>query len=230
MEYRVEGQLDIVQILLESGLVVKSVLIALIIASIMSWGIIFKKKTLLSTTRKNNDEFLKAYREGKTLRDIFNSTEHISFSPFKNIFDHAYKEFFKISDKAQGDKILNHFKTFGFTSIQRSIRKASNESNIKLEASLSNLASVSSAAPFVGLFGTVWGIINSFTGIAGGGATLDAVAPGIAEALVATAIGLLAAIPAMWYYNKFNNEIGVINSEMESLEQDILNLVERSVS
>jgi biopolymer transport protein TolQ len=226
----VEGQLDIVQILLESGLVVKSVLIALIFASIMSWGIIFKKKTLLSVTKKNNEEFLRAYKQGKTLRDIFNITENINFSPFKNIFDHAYKEFFKISDKAEGSDIKNHFSSFGLTSIERSIRQGANDSNIKLEESLSTLASVSSASPFIGLFGTVWGIINSFTGIAGGGATLDAVAPGIAEALVATAVGLLAAIPAMWFYNKFNNEISVINTEMESLEQDILNLVERSVS
>lgn len=225
-----EGQLDIVQILLESGLVVKSVLIALIIASVVSWGIILKKKALLSETRKNNQEFLKTYRQGSTLRDIFNTTENISFSPFKSIFDQAYREFFKISDKAEGKDIQKHFETFGLTSIERSMKKGFNDSNIKLEESLSTLASVSSAAPFVGLFGTVWGIINSFTGLAGGGATLDAVAPGIAEALVATAVGLLAAIPAMWFYNKFNNEIGVINSEMESLEQDILNLVERSVS
>ncbi|OFZ74011.1 MAG: hypothetical protein A2451_09020 [Bdellovibrionales bacterium RIFOXYC2_FULL_39_8] len=94
---------------------------------------------------------------------------------------------------------------------------------------LSTLASVGSVSPFIGLFGTVWGIINSFTGLAGGGATLDVVAPGIAEALVATAAGLAAAIPAVWFYNYFLNQNAKANVQMESFGQDFLNVIERSL-
>lgn len=224
-----EGQLDIIQILLDSGLVVKAVLVTLIICSIMSWAIVFKKKSQLQQTHEKNAEFLNIYGHASTLRDIHEQTEHLTSSPYKTIFDHGYNEFFKISNTAKEDTLKDHFKSFGLTSVERAMRKGINESNIKLEESLSTLASISSAAPFIGLFGTVWGIINSFTGLAGGGATLDAVAPGIAEALVATAVGLLAAIPAMWFFNKFNNDINVVNSQMESLEQDVLNLVERSI-
>ena len=145
----------------------------------------------------------------------------------KNIFDEAYKEYMNLSKGENGDDVGSHIAIYGLTGIERSMKKGANDSNIVMEDSLSTLASISSAAPFVGLFGTVWGIINSFTGLAGGGATLDAVAPGIAEALVATAVGLLAAIPAMWFFNKYNNDISLMNTEMESFEQEMLNLIER---
>ena len=109
------------------------------------------------------------------------------------------------------------------------MKKGANSSNIDLEDRLSTLASIGSVTPFVGLFGTVWGIINSFTGLAGGGATLDAVAPGIAEALVATAVGLAAAIPAVWFYNSFNTRVETLNTGIDSFEQELLNSVERSI-
>lgn len=223
-----EGQLNILHILLESGLVVKAVLLMLIAGSILSWAIIFKKKSMIRSTQQKNIEFLEVYHNSKTLRDIYDRTQSLTFSPYKVMFDYAYQEFFKLSENAKESDLKEHFKSFGLDSIERSVKKGINDSNIKLDESLSTLASISSAAPFVGLFGTVWGIIDSFTGIAGGGATLDAVAPGIAEALVATAVGLVAAIPAMWFFNKFNNQINVINTQMESLGQDILNLVERN--
>lgn len=222
-----EGQLDIIQILLDSGLVVKSVLILLIFASIMSWAIVLKKKSLFSTTKKNNSDFLEVYRNSRTLRDIYTGSSNISFSPLKSIFDEAYKEFVNLSELDDSGDVKGHMAIYGLSGIERAMKKGANDSNIILDESLSTLASISSASPFVGLFGTVWGIINSFTGLAGGGATLDAVAPGIAEALVATAVGLLAAIPAMWFFNKYNNEISVMNTEMESFEQELLNLIER---
>ena len=109
------------------------------------------------------------------------------------------------------------------------MRKGVNRSNNNLNNFLSTLASIGSVTPFVGLFGTVWGIIDSFTGLASGGATIEAVAPGIAEALVATAIGLAAAIPAVFFYNHFSNEIAKINNEMEIFGQEFLNVVERSL-
>lgn len=208
-----EGQLDIVQILLESGPIVKGVLILLVIASVMSWAIVLKKKKLFSLAKKNNKELKEIFQTSKTLKDSVANSSHISFSPLKNILNEASREY-----EQKGDVL----------GVERAMKKGVNDSNIILDDSLSTLASISSASPFVGLFGTVWGIINSFTGLAGGGATLDAVAPGIAEALVATAVGLVAAIPAMWFFNKFNNEMSIMNIEMESFEQDILNSVERS--
>jgi biopolymer transport protein TolQ len=94
---------------------------------------------------------------------------------------------------------------------------------------VSTLATIGAITPFVGLFGTVWGIIDAFSGLSTGGGSIEAVAPGIAEALVATAVGLAAAIPAVWFYNHFNNQITRINSQMESFSQEFLNLIERSI-
>ena len=104
-----------------------------------------------------------------------------------------------------------------------------NRSNLKLERSLSTLASIGSITPFIGLFGTVWGIIDSFQGLSKGGGAIESVAPGIAEALVATAVGLGAAIPAVWFFNHFSSRVTEFNSEMESFGQELLNLTERSV-
>jgi len=114
------------------------------------------------------------------------------------------------------------------TAIERGLKKGGIEVEVEVSNSMSTLASIGSISPFIGLFGTVWGIIDSFTGIAGGGATLDAVAPGIAEALVATAMGLVAAIPAVWFYNKFGSDADKIQSEMDSFSQEFLNVIERS--
>ena len=149
--------------------------------------------------------------------------------PYKRVFDEGYNEFSRLIEEAGDHKLKEHFQNFGLGSIERAMKKGANSSNIDLEDRLSTLASIGSVTPFVGLFGTVWGIINSFTGLAGGGATLDAVAPGIAEALVATAVGLAAAIPAVWFYNSFNTRVETLNTGIDSFEQELLNSVERSI-
>ena len=113
--------------------------------------------------------------------------------------------------------------------LERGLKKGANETNEELGKLLSTLASIGSVSPFIGLFGTVWGIINAFAGLATGGGSIDAVAPGIAEALVTTAVGLAAAIPAVWFFNHFNSMNEKVNSEMESFGQDFINVVERSV-
>ena len=152
----------------------------------------------------------------------------------KNTFKRGFGELDKIQEQLANGKsaksdLKKHFLEFGFDSISRAMKKGANENNLELEKFNSILASIGSISPFIGLFGTVWGIINSFTGLASGGGTIDAVAPGIAEALVATAVGLAAAIPAVWFYNSFSNRNAEFNSEMESFEQDFLNIIERSV-
>ncbi|MFT6069814.1 MAG: biopolymer transport protein TolQ [Bacteriovoracaceae bacterium] len=227
-------QLDMLQIILESGLVVKSVLGILILASFVSWAIVFKKRSLVRSVEKNNKLFMDLYKSSTKLSEVYEKSQSMPFSPYKSLFEHGYKELQKArgnkgSEDGENSHLKKHFEGFGLGMIERALKQGVNETNIELEKLLSVLASIGSISPFVGLFGTVWGIIDSFTGIAGGGATLDAVAPGIAEALVATAIGLAAAIPAVWFYNHYNAENAKFNSDMESFGQEFLNVVERSL-
>jgi biopolymer transport protein TolQ len=226
------NDLDIVQIMLESGPVVKSVLGALVVASIVSWAIVLKKKKLISEFSESNDDFMDIYRSSKSLNEVMVNCQSLPSSPYRSLFTHGYTELTKLKENLGNDntKLESHFASYGLQSLERGLKKGVHEVNVELEKFLSTLASIGSVTPFVGLFGTVWGIIGSFTGLAGGGATLDAVAPGIAEALVATAVGLVAAIPAVWFYNKFNNENALIQSEMESFGQEFLNVVERTLA
>lgn len=225
-------QFDILKIIWQSGPVVKSVLFLLFFASILSWAIIFKKIVQLKRVDKDNRKFMKSYQASSSLKEVMESATKGSFSSYQIMFIRGYDELVKIKKNLGKDNrknLGNHFQNFGLGMIERALKKGSNECNIKLEQLLSVLASIGSISPFIGLFGTVWGIINSFTGLAGGGATLDAVAPGIAEALVATAIGLAAAIPAVWFYNYFSHINGRLGIEMENFTQEFLNVVERSL-
>lgn len=223
------GELDILKIILESGFVVKGVLLLLILASVLSWAIVLMKKNLLDNLEKANSQFLEMFRQSRTLREAAEGAQNLPFSPYKAVFEEGYNEFTSFIKDAGEEKLKDHYQHFGLDSIERAMKKGTNQANLKLEEKLSTLASIGSVTPFVGLFGTVWGIIDSFTGLAGGGATLDAVAPGIAEALVATAVGLAAAIPAVWFYNVFNNRVGAVNANLDSFEQEFLNSVERTI-
>lgn len=226
------ANLDIFKIILQSGFVVKIVLTLLIMASIFSWAIIFKKRKLFKEVEKNNEKFYEMYRTSENLKDVLLKSELLPFSPYKALFINGYDELVKIRDAYSGQHksgLTFHFQNFGLGILERGLKKGVNETNAELGGLLSTLASIGSVAPFIGLFGTVWGIIDAFSGLASGGGSIDAVAPGIAEALVATAIGLAAAIPAVWFYNYFNNQSDKINSDMESFGQDFLNVVERSM-
>lgn len=226
------GELSILRVILDSGLVVKFVLLLLVVASVASWAIIFSKRKTLNGMVANNQEFLDHYYQINNLGKMIDVCATLPFSPFKAMFLEGYEEIQRIKDSCNveksGDELRYHFERYGMDVVKRALKKGQNEANLKMDEMLSILASIGSVTPFVGLFGTVWGIIDSFTGLAGGGGTLEAVAPGIAEALVATAVGLAAAIPAVWFYNHYNNVSGSINSEMDSFENDFLNIVERS--
>ena len=227
-----QNELDILQIILDSGIVVKLVLILLILMSVLSWAIIFLKKRAVGNLKKYNSQFEDFYRRSGNLREIVEACDRLPFSPAKAIFMAGHQELENIRHSCMGDmhgeERQIYFERYGLQAIDRAIKKGFNEANMQLERFLSLLASIGSVAPFVGLFGTVWGIIDSFTGLASGGATLDAVAPGIAEALVATAVGLAAAIPAVWFYNHYNNINGEINLSMDSFKQDFVNNIGRS--
>jgi biopolymer transport protein TolQ len=182
--------------------------------------------------KDNNLKFLDVYNSSEHLKDVMLKAEMLPFSPFKTLFVNGYEELVKMREVYSSHHksgLSFHFQNYGLGVLERGLKKGENLTNEELGKLLSTLASIGSVAPFIGLFGTVWGIIDAFSGLAGGGGSIDAVAPGIAEALVATAVGLAAAIPAVWFYNHFNNLNEEMNSEMETFEQDFLNVVERSV-
>lgn len=227
------GELSILKIILDSGLVVKLVLLMLIAASIASWAIILAKRRELVAIKKNNKEFLDRYNEVESLGEMVDICSTLPFSTYKLMFVEGYEEIEKIRSSlgdtsVDGGKVKVHLEKYGMEAIKRALKKGHNEASTKMDEMLSILASIGSVTPFIGLFGTVWGIIDSFTGLATGGGTLDAVAPGIAEALVATAVGLAAAIPAVWFYNHYNSIASTISSDMDSFGQEFLNVVERS--
>ena len=226
------GDMNILVILLNSGIVVKVVLLLLILASILSWAIIFQKKKIFKKVEAENNKFSDFFESSNSLEDIFENSKNHASSSLGLMFQKGYIELTKIKEKlknsGQEDKTYSYIREHGISAVERSLSQGANISNQVLDKRLDTLASISSVAPFIGLFGTVWGIIDSFTGLAGGGGSIEAVAPGIAEALVATAVGLAAAIPANWFFNIFTNRILKHNSEMESFGQDFLNMIERN--
>ena len=144
-------------------------------------------------------------------------------------FDELVKIKTKLGESNKEQEVAHYFNEHGFQALERSLKKGANQASAVLDNRLSSLASIGSISPFIGLFGTVWGIIDSFAGLASGGGSIEAVAPGIAEALVATAVGLAAAIPAVWAYNLFHARIAKMQGQMENFGQDFLNLIERNV-
>lgn len=226
------AKLDILSIIWHSGIVVKFVLGLLIASSVLSWAIILKKRKLFKEVEENNKQFLEIYQNTDSLKDIMTKAEMMPFSPYKALYTNGYRELMKMKEAYIGQHqtgLAFHFQNFGMGLLERGLKKGANETNEELTKMLPTLASIGSITPFVGLFGTVWGIIDAFAGLAGGGGSIDAVAPGIAEALVATAVGLAAAIPAVWFYNHFNSINEKQNSDMESFGQDFINVVERSI-
>lgn len=228
-----EGGLDIFQILLESGVVVKFVLLLLILCSVFSWAIILQKKKAFSEVVKSNDGFLKFFKESTNLVEINEQAELFESSTVSLMFKSGFQELSEIRNKltevGKEAELGTYLDNHGMNALERALKKGANNSAEVLDKRLSALASVGSISPFIGLFGTVWGIIDSFAGLASGGGSIEAVAPGIAEALVATAVGLAAAIPAVWAYNLFTTKVSEFNNQMENFGQDFLNLIERSV-
>ncbi len=225
-------KIDIFNLLLSSGPVVKFVLILLIVASILSWTIVFRKKIYLRKMKASNGEFLDLFNSSTDLNEIIREVQNLPYSFCGNIFSEGCDELVKMQDSlGQSDfksKVSVHFGKNGLENIKRAIKKGSIRCHEKMDTLLSTLASIGSVSPFIGLFGTVWGIINSFTGLSAGGGSLESVAPGIAEALVATAMGLAAAIPAVWFFNSIGQQNQVMVARLESFEQELLNLIERT--
>ncbi|MEW6058258.1 MAG: protein TolQ [Bdellovibrionota bacterium] len=218
------GPLDLI---LQSGFVVKLVLASLLLASVVSWAVIFMKNKAFRAAKKQSQAFLNTFWYGQDLEEIFSKVEQYPQSPVANVFKAGFKELKKLSQLEGKAEALRQD---GLANVSRALTRATLSEISNLEIAVGILATVGSATPFVGLFGTVWGIMNSFQGIGTtGNANLAVVAPGISEALIATAAGLAAAIPAVMAYNYFVAKIKSMATEMDTFTQDFLNIVQRSL-
>lgn len=215
--------LSIVNLVLQASLVVQIVMVGLLLASLASWTVIFGKLFGLRKVRTDNDEFEREFWAGRNLNDLFaDATRKAPRSAMERIFASGMREFFKLREKRVADTgaLLDGARRAMRASFQRELDT--------IESNLSFLASVGSVSPYVGLFGTVWGIMNSFRSLTNmAQATLAQVAPGMAEALIATAIGLFAAIPAVIAYNKYTAEIDRLANRYESFMEEFTNILQR---
>lgn len=208
---------EIVNLVSQSGLVAKVVLLILLGFSILSWAIILSKWSALKRARAQSGRFLRAFRKASRLQDVSAVAEQFKPSPLVAVFEGGFEEL-----RRQGGVARNT------TSVQRAMQIAASEELSRNESRLTWLATTGSVAPFVGLFGTVWGIIDAFHGLGtAGAATLRAVAPGVSEALITTAAGLFAAIPAVIAYNQFTQTMREFGARMDDFALEFLNVVER---
>ncbi|MDO8957353.1 MAG: protein TolQ [Deltaproteobacteria bacterium] len=227
---------SVVDLVLYSGPVVKVVLLILLFFSILSWAIIFSKLRLIRRADKESRQFLRIFWEGKQLSTIFADSKKLRCSPTAEVFRAGYVELTKLSQassnpeshRKDSEGTALNIEFSGEDNISRAMRQASTTELTKLERALGFLATTGSTTPFIGLFGTVWGIMDAFREIGmRGSATLAVVAPGISEALIATAAGLAAAIPAVVAYNYYINRIKVLSAEMENFSAELLNIIKR---
>lgn len=221
--------------IMHAGPMGQMVMLTLLIFSLTSWSIIFMKTRLFKKAIRDTDSFLETFWSSKTLNDANDAAAAHPLSPEASVFQAGFSELQKINkirsreDGSSGNEPLE-MQLATMDNLKRAIRKAESQEIANLGKSLSFLATTGSATPFIGLFGTVWGIMASFHDIGlRGSASLAVVAPGISEALVATAAGLAVAIPAVIAYNFFSNQLGDIEIEMQNFSTDFLNLVERDL-
>ncbi len=197
-----------------------AVLVFLILASVFSWSIIFSKWSALRRARADNNKFLRAFRKANAFEVISAACEQFPQAPMVGVYDAGYAE---VDRQVRARKKLS-----SSTAIERSLQIGLGEQIARLETNMSWLATTASVTPFIGLFGTVWGIIDAFQALTGAGsASLRAVGPGIAEALLTTAMGLAAAIPSAIFYNYFGHVLRDLGARMEDFSLEFLNLVER---
>lgn len=211
---------SLLDLILRASLIAKLVLLLLLLFSVVSWAIILMKTSSLRRATAQTDSFLNIFRKSARLADVHTACLPYKESPLTALFLAGYQEI---------DKQLQAGSLKSLQAVHRALQRASISETNRLESGVGWLASTANASPFIGLFGTVVGIIIAFEGLSTSTqATIQAVAPGIAEALIATAAGIGAAVPAAIAYNHFLNRIRVITSEMDDFTLEFLNLVERN--
>ncbi len=240
---------SIVQMIIYAGPMVKFVLLVLLLFSVLCWAIIFMKWRLFRKAKAETEYFLEVFWESRDLRKIFLASKDLGFSPLGRLFNAGYTEFGRLrkiqashgseEDKgalaqhsSRSSEAGNEESTLSYQAImdnlERSLKRSSIDQSNKMERALSFLATTGNTAPFIGLFGTVWGIMESFRGIGfKGSASLAVVAPGISEALIATAAGLAVAIPAVVAFNYFSNKVTGVRAEMDVFTSELLSIIDR---
>jgi biopolymer transport protein TolQ len=211
---------DIVDLVRETGAVAQAVLLTLLAFSLISWAIILSRWSLLKRARAQSGRFLRAFRRAQRLQDMNAVAEQFRPSPLVGVFQSGFREFERQVGTSGG--LRNPL------AVQRAMQISSSEEMTRFERNLPWLAITAAVTPFVGLFGTVWGIIDAFHGLGtSGAATLRAVAPGISEALITTAAGLVAAIPAVIAYNLIGGSLRDFAARCDDFSLEMLNAIER---
>jgi biopolymer transport protein TolQ len=224
MQAQQNQAISLTDLLLKSSPIAKFVLLLLLLFSLVSWAIIFSKWRVLKASQKETNEFLARFTRNAKLSDLFVEAEFRKQSPIARVYLAGYEEV--MNQIESGDN-----KIHSFEAINRVMQSATIDEVTQMEKSLSWLATAANASPFIGLFGTVVGIIIAFQGLsASSGSSIQSVAPGIAEALIATAAGIAAAVPAAIFYNYFLSKIKNLTSAMDRFSLDMLNIVERHYS
>lgn len=237
----VSQNITIIQMVSNAGLMVQFVLLLLLFFSVTSWAIILIKFRYIRRAFKESDYFTEFFWKSRDLSEAFNKAKQFQGSPIARIFRIGYIELKKLSQSgisltdqatsaSSGSTATLDGRLLRMDNLQRALRRATNTELTRMTQLVPFLATTGNTTPFIGLFGTVWGIMNSFHGIGlKGSASLAVVAPGISEALIATAAGLAVAIPAVIAFNHFTNKIRIIESELQSFSADFLNIVERDI-
>jgi len=221
--------------ILHAGPISQFVMFTLFVFSIISWAIIFMKARLFRKVRLDSEDFLEAFWSSSNLSEANKATEDFPYSPEAAVFSMGFAELQKINrirNRTENEEVKETLEMQMATmdNLKRAIRKAESQEIAQLGKALPFLATTGSSTPFIGLFGTVWGIMASFHDIGQrGSASLAVVAPGISEALIATAAGLAVAIPAVIFYNYYSNKLADIDNDVQVFSTDFLNLVERDL-
>lgn len=223
------NSLNLLEIVTSAGPVVKLVLLVLVVFSVASWAIIIIKYRYLKKAARQSAEFVDYFWKSRDLSNAYNKAKMLSGSPVARVFRIGYNELKKVSAD-DGRQINNDSRKHAVVNVERALRRAINAETTGMSSLVSFLATAGNTAPFIGLFGTVWGIMGSFSSIGQmGSANLAVVAPGISEALVATAVGLVVAIPAVIAYNSFVSRINTLEAELHGFAADLLNIIDRDI-
>lgn len=218
--------MSILSLIMQASWVVQLVMLILVAASVASWATIFRKAQMLKRVRQLNEDFEQDFWSGSSLNDLYSSATQNAKTggPMERIFASGMREYKKLRERHICDSAMLMDGT------RRAMRASFQREMDVIESGLSFLGTVGSITPYIGLFGTVWGVMHAFTGFASmEQITLATVAPGIAEALVATAMGLFAAIPAVAAYNRYANTIDRIASSQETFMEEFTNILQRNV-
>ena len=213
-----------------SGPVVRAVLLILLAFSVGCWGITLAKSVEMRRARRQSERFIDIFWDAKNLPTIQTASMDLKESPVAQVFRAGYQELQRLTKGKRGNPGSDEeaIEFGGVETVQRAMQRARTQEVTRLERGLTFLATTASTAPFIGLFGTVWGIMTAFRGLSTTtSSSIQAVAPGIAEALIATAVGLAAAIPAVVMYNRFSRQLRVLTAEMDTFGSEFLNIAER---